>query len=145
RRRIAVEMAIDRVDRHLGGAESTMQPLAGERIEEPCGIADEEPIWAGPPRDPGADRCRALDRVADLRARPCHRVVVGRWNGGEHGAGDDRRSLRAEAGSPAPAGEHDPDVDAIHWDRREADVAAVEHDHSGIPDRTPARVDDVER
>src|SRR5439155_9384615 len=53
RRRIAVEMAIDRNDRHLCRAEGTMQSLAGERIEEPCGIADEEPIRAGPPRHPG--------------------------------------------------------------------------------------------
>ena len=49
-----------------------------------------------------------------------------------------------EAGSPAPASQHDPDIDAIRGDRRETDVAAVEHDHPGVTDRGPARIGDVE-
>ena len=138
--------AIDGCDGQLRRAQRPMEALAGERVEEAGRVADEQPVGAGPARDPDADRGGTLDRVADLRARPRHGVVVRRRD--RRGGQPARRRSRPRSRSrdpPAPIGEDDPDVDPAARDRREPDIAAVEHDHPGVANGVGPRIGDVER
>ena len=88
-----------------------MEALAGERVEEPGRVADEQPAVARAGGHPAADRRRALEPIADPWRRPRHRVVVGGRDRGHHRAGDRGRALAPEPLAPAPARQHDPDVD----------------------------------
>ena len=109
-----------------------MQALAGERVEEPGRVADEQPAATGAPRRPGR---RAATRPRSRRSRG----AVDQSTGSSRGPRDrcqhraDRR-LRALAPEPlaATAAEHDPDVDpaaraparARHSRRRTAIIRA---------------------
>ena len=110
---VSGEVAVDRVGRQLGGPERAMEALAGERVEEPGRVADEQPAVA---------RARRTTRLPTGAAPSSPSQIRGDAHGtGSSSAGGiaaiaaDRRprprpSL-AEPLAPATARQHDPDVD----------------------------------
>ena len=87
----------------LGRHERAMEPLAGERVEEPDRVPDEEPARAGPPRDPDAERRRARDRVAAPAGPPRPGSSPGGRDGGDDRLGDAGRAVASPAGRATTA------------------------------------------
>ena len=110
-----------------------MEPLAGERIEEPGRVADQEPARARPAASLGRRAARRPRSRRTARASaPVGRVVGGRRDGRERRVADRGRPVRARVAPPRRP-EHDPDVDPPAGHRREADVAVAEHDEPARP------------
>ena len=116
-----------------------MQALAGERVEEPGRIADEQPARSGATRDAVAERPGAGDarRSARRRASAAGSSSVG-------GMAATIASATARAPSRASAGrhdrpEHDPDVDPAAGHRRDPDIAVAQDAHPGVAAARPGR------
>ena len=103
-----------------------MEALAGERIEEPDGVSDQEPARPGPTRHPAAEWGGPGQLVAALRAAPLARIVVGRRDGRHDRVGHRGGALAGEPFPPRPT-QDDPDVDPPTGYRGDPDIAAVEH------------------
>ena len=108
-----------------------MEALAGERVEEARGIADQEPAAAGPPGHPVAERPGADDRVGRAAAAPLRGVVVGRRDRRHDRVGDGPCPASGKLGPPRPS-EHDAHVHQPTGDGCDPDVAVAQQTHPGI-------------
>ena len=128
--------------RELRGDEGAVEALAGERVEEPRGIAREQPAGSGTAGHSMPDRPRPLDAVQGGLGAPRGRVVRrGRDRGDEprgHGLGTVASHRRAPRRT-----EDDPDVDAPTRDRRDADVPIADEAHPGVAIRGTVRIGEV--
>src|SRR4051812_8416244 len=105
-----------------------MEAFTGERIEEPRGVADEQPSGPGTARHPMTERPRARDTVHRLAGAPPGGVLRDRLDGGDDPPGEGRRPRGHECRPPRRP-EDDADVDPSTGHRRDTDVAVVEKDH----------------
>ena len=122
-----------------------MQALAGERVEEPGRIADEQPALAGPARHPLAKRRCPGDLVAWLL--PLRQSASGssaaRGMAPQDRPGDSRGAVVRQFAPSAGAGEDDADVQAPAGDGCDAAVGTVEHDHPPVARRDAAGIREV--
>ena len=110
-----------------------METLAGERVEEPGGVADEQPAGTGAPGHAVTERPGARDGVQRLAVAPQRRVLVGRRDGGDDGGGHRAGAVTGQRRAPRRA-QHDPDVHPAAGDRRDADVAVAQDPHPRVAD-----------
>src|ERR687898_117016 len=105
-----------------------METFAGERIEEPCGIADQQPPGPGAPGHAVAERPGPSDAVGRYAETPSCRVGVDRRDGGDDRIGDGPGAEPTEL-RPPRSPQHDPDVDPPAGDGCDAHVTVVQHAH----------------
>ena len=116
--------------RQAGGDQRPVQAFPGERVEEPGGVADHEPVRPGPPLDAAAERARTRDRVGCLAGSPRFPDTGERRHRRQQRRSGGRRAVGGEATAPCSACHHDADVDPPAGHGRDPAVGAIaEHDH----------------
>ncbi len=131
-RRCPPTCGVDRRGRQLGRDERPVQALARERVEEPGGIADEQPARACASASRGGRGARPRRRRRCGRPfarRRCRPSVGGMAATIPSATAAAPRRVRAR---PPRASEHDAHVHPSSGDRGDADVAVVEHQHPRV-------------
>ena len=111
----------------LGPAQRPVNPFAGERVEEPGRIADEQVPRAGSDRHPAAQGAGPQQRLCALRARQATP------QSGELRQFVPEQGLDVFAPLPhLPAGQHQRDVHPATGQRRQPHVSAGPHVHLAV-------------